>query len=99
MQGPQGVAYDKTDWQLGKTYVLQCKRYEDTLNNRLNTYTQQAQGMGRGDILGRIKVARANLGKLGAQRKQRVPKEVLQQTLDQCVQEIHAINVTIAQGQ
>ena len=99
MQGPQGVAYDKTDWQLGRTYVLQCKRYEDTLNNRLDSYTEQAQSMGRQDILERIKVARANLKTLGQQRKQRVSRDVLQQTLDRCVQEIHAINVTIAQGQ
>ena len=99
MQGPQGVAYDKTDWQLGKTYPLQCKRYEDTLNNRLNGYTQQAENMGRTDILERIKTARANLDELAKQRKQRVSRDVLQQTLDQCVQEIHAINVTIAQAQ
>eukprot|EP00828_Plagiopyla_frontata_P018018 TRINITY_DN23196_c0_g1_i1.p1 TRINITY_DN23196_c0_g1~~TRINITY_DN23196_c0_g1_i1.p1 ORF type:complete len:425 (+),score=143.45 TRINITY_DN23196_c0_g1_i1:238-1512(+) len=99
VQGPQGVAFDKTDWQLGRTYPLDCKRFEDTLNNRLDTYTEQAQGMGRRDILERIKVARVNLGTLAGQRKQRVPKDVLQQTLDRCVQEIHAINVTIAQGQ
>ena len=98
-QGPQGVAHDKTDWQLGSTYVLQCKRYEDTLNSRLDGYTEQAKSMGRQDILQRIRTARANLETLGQQRKQRVPKDVLQQTLDRCVQEIHAINVTLAQGQ
>ncbi|WP_147819291.1 hypothetical protein [Salidesulfovibrio onnuriiensis] len=45
------------------------------------------------------KAARTNLGQLALQRKQRVPRDALQQTLDRCVQEIHAINVTIAQGQ
>ena len=98
-QGQQGVAYDRTDWKLGKTYPLDCKRFEDTLNSRLNGYADQAQSMGRSDILERIKVARANLGKLAQQRKDRVSKDMLQQTLDHCVQEIHAINVTIAQGQ
>ena len=91
---PDGV-YDKTDWQLGKAYPLQCKRYEDTLNNRLNTYAEKARGMGRADVLERIKVARANLGTLAQQRKQRVPRDVLQQTLDHSVQEVHAIEATL----
>ena len=98
-QGPRGVAYDKTDWQLGKTWPLDCKRYEETLNNRLNTYTEEAQGMGRADVIERIKVARGNLEKLAKLRKKRPPKDVVQKALDRCVQEVHAIDVTIVQGQ
>ncbi len=100
MQGPQGTAYDKTKWQLSaKGWPLQCIRHEDTLKNRLKTYKRQAKSMGRSDIIPRIDKANTNLKKLAKLRKKRAPVETVQQALDQCVQEVHAINVTIAQVQ
>ncbi|BBD09170.1 VWA domain-containing protein [Desulfovibrio ferrophilus] len=100
MQGPQGTGnHNRDNWQLGKAYPLQCKRHENTLGNRLDTCTQQAQNQGRSDILGRIQTARTNLAALAKQREQRVPKDVLQQTLNRCVQEVHAIQISLAQGQ
>ena len=55
--------------------------------------------MGRSDIIPRIDKANTNLKKLAKLRKKRAPVETVQQALDQCVQEVHAINVTIAQVQ
>ncbi len=100
MQGPQGIAYDRNKWQLSANgWPLQCIRYEDTMKRRLKTYKRQAESMGRSDIIARIKVARTNLKKLAKQRKKRYRVDVVQQTLDKCVQEVHAINVSVAQGQ
>lgn len=98
-KGPQKIAYDKTKWQLGKTWPVDCKRHEDTLKNRLNTCSEQAENMGRADIRARNKTARANLKKPARLPKKRAAREVVQQKLDRCVQEVHSINVTLAQGQ
>ncbi len=101
MDGPQanGTAADLNDWQLGRTYPLQCKRHENTLNNRLDSYTEQARGLGRQDVLGRIDTARGNLEELAKQRKARIGRDALQQVLNRCVQEIEAIRITLAQAQ
>ncbi|MDC0336242.1 VWA domain-containing protein [Pseudodesulfovibrio sp.] len=99
MQGPPGGSQtNQNDFRVGDN-PLDTRRQINRLGYRLDGCEEKARTANRNDILNRIDVARGNLDNLGKQLKNRAHKAELQQLMDRCVQEINAIQISIAQGQ
>ncbi|MBN2061715.1 MAG: VWA domain-containing protein [Deltaproteobacteria bacterium] len=96
MQGPQGDGGCNPD-EFNVGSPLTTRRHIDTLGYRLDSCEEKARTVERNDILNRIEAARGNLLYLGKRLKKRAPKDELQRLLDQCAQEVHAIQVSVSQ--
>lgn len=98
MQGPPGGG-SAASGQFRVGSPLDTRRHINTLGYRLDACDEKARAAGNHDALGRIETARGNLLYLDSQLKKRVPKEELQRLMDRCAQEVHAIQISLAQGQ